>query len=202
MNISTSSEIPAAEYKLFVRKGSPRLYLRNTDEGVYLSPKGIGWFFDGRSHTQNWDQIAGVNLVVTYIPKNGPIGMCRIIFRDGSVLSVLSASKWGHSDDERNVEYGRFIADFHRAIPDTARSGIKFQTGLGRGSFIGLAIVFVIAASFFIVLPLSLTIYFKALEALWITLAGAAFLFPVYRMAKSAAPTEYDSLRVPDDFFP
>jgi hypothetical protein len=177
MNASASPEVPAAEYKLFVRKGAPRFYLRNTNESVYLSAKGIGWFIDGVSHTCEWSEIAAVNLIVAHVPKNGPIGTCKITFKDGSVLSVLSASKWGHSDAERNTEYGRFLTDFHRVIPEPARGTTKFETGFGKGQHIAMTIVFVIAVLFFVVLPLGLTLYFREWEALFITFAGAAFVY-------------------------
>jgi hypothetical protein len=134
-------EVPTAEYKLFVRKGVPRFYLRNTNEGIYLSPKGVGWFIDGTSYTRDWSEIAAVNLVVGHIPKNGSIGTCRIIFTDDTVLSVLSASKWGHSDDGRNAEYGRFLHDFHRAIPSQYRSAIKFGTGAGKVHHVAMTVV-------------------------------------------------------------
>ena len=202
MNASAPAELPTAEYKLFVRKGVPRFYLRNTNEGIYLSEKGIGWFIDGTSYTRGWDEIAAVGLIVAHIPKNGPIGTCKITFTDGSVLSVISASKWGHSDDERNVEYGRFLSDFHRAIPDPARGTIKFETGFGANQYIGMTIVFVIAAAFFVVLPLGLTLYFRDWEGLFITFAGMAFIAPFYFMARRGKPATYDPNQVPQDHYP
>lgn len=202
MNAALSVETPTAEYKLFVRKGIPRFYLRNTDEGVYLSPQGIGWFIGGTSYTRDWSEIAAVNLFVAHVPKNGPNGTCRITFTDGTILQVLSASKWGHSDDERNVEYGRFVTDFHRVIPEPARSAIKFETGIGKGQHVAMTIVFVIAFLFFVVLPLGLTIYFRDWQALFITFTGAAFIYPLYRMTESAAPAAYNPDQIPPEFYP
>jgi hypothetical protein len=202
MSATPSAEIPAAEYKLFVRKGVPRFYLRNTDEGIYLSPKGVGWFIDGTSYTRDWNEISAVNLFVAYVPKNGPLGTCTIKFRDGSALSILSASKWGHSDDERNIEYGRFLTDFHRVIPDSERDKIKFETGVGKGRHIGMTVAFVIAFLLFVVLPFGLTIYFRELQALLITAAGFAFVYPLYRMVESAAPATYSPNQVPPEFYP
>lgn len=198
----TSATVPAAEYRLFVRKGAPRLYLRNTNEGVYLSPKGIGWFIDGTSYTRDWHEIAAVNPIVGYIPKNGPSGTCKITFTDGSVLSVLSASSWGHSDNERNVEYGRFLSDFHRVIPKEHRDRIRFETGVGQTQHIVMIFAFVIAALLFVALPLGLAIYFRELEALFIAGAGFAFIYPLYRMTENAAPTNYNPDQVPPEQYP
>jgi hypothetical protein len=196
------AEVPAAEYKLFVRKGSPRFYLRNTDEGVYLSPKGIGWFIGGTSYTRDWSEIAAVNLLIAHVPKNGPIGTCKLTFTDGSALSVLSASKWGHSDDERNVEYGRFVTDFHRVIPQSARAAIKFETGSGKTQHAAMTVVFVIAVAFFVLLPLGLAIYLGELQALLVAVAGAAFIYPLYRSAEANHPDVYDPAQVPPEQFP
>lgn len=194
--------VPAAEYKLFVRKGVPRFYLRNTNEGVYLSPKGIGWFIDGTSYTRGWHEIAAVNPMVGYVPKDGRSGTCKITFTDGTVLCVLSASTWGHSDDERNVEYGRFLTDFHRAIPKEHRDAIRFETGFGQRHHIVMMVVFVVAFLLFVVLPLGLAIYFRELEALFIAAAGFAFVYPLYRMMEAASPSAYDPDQVPTAQFP
>lgn len=196
------AEVPAAEYKLFVRKGAPRFYFKNTNEGVYLSPKGIGWFIDGTSYTRDWSEIASVNLVVAYIPKDGPNGTCKISFTDGSVVTVLSASKWGHSDDERNAEYGRFLTDFHRVIPVQERSRIKFETGIGRNQHAAMKVVFAVAALFFFVLPLGLAIYFREFEVLLIAGAGAALVYPLYKSAEAGQPASCTPDRVPPDLFP
>lgn len=202
MNTTSPAEIPAAEYKLFVRKGTPRLYWRNTNEGVYLSPKGIGWFIDGVSQTRDWNEISAVNPNVAHVPRNGPSGTCKISFNDGSVLSVLSASKWGNSDGERNVEYGRFLTDFHRSIPRSAREGIKFETGIGKRQHIAMTIIFVVAALLFLVLPLGLAVYFRELQALFLTAAGFAFIYPLYRTTEGAAPAEYHPDSIPNELYP
>jgi hypothetical protein len=202
MSASVPAEIPAAEYKLFVRAGALRFYLRNTNEGVYLSPKGIGWFIDGTSYTRDWDEIAVVNLTAMHIPKQGPSGVCKLTFTDGSVLSILSASKWGSSDAERNVEYGRFLTDFHRVIPAPVRGKIRFETGVGAGRHTGMTVAFVIAVAFFVVLPLGLTLYFREWEGLFIALAGAGFVTPLYFMMRKAKPATYDPNQVPPDHYP
>lgn len=199
---SNTSHVPAAEYRLFVREGMPRFYFKNDDEGIYLSPKGVGWFLAGRAYTRDWSDIAAVNLFVAYIPKNGSTGTCVLTFRDGSKITILSASKWGHSDEERNAEYGRFLTDFHRSIPPQLRGAVVFSSGVSQARHSAMAIVFAIAALFFVGLPLGLAVYLWNVEALLIAGAGAAFVWPVYRMTEAAAPANYDPLNVPQDFFP
>ncbi len=203
MSGSLAVEVPAAEYKLFVREGAPRFYFQNTDEGVYLSPKGIGWFIGGTSYTRDWHEIAGVSLVASYVPKSGPLGTCRIVFRDGYVLSIFSASAFGHSDEERNVEYGRFLTDFHRVIPAPERNAIEFRSGIGKGQHVAMIIVMVIAFLFFFVLPLGLAIYFGEFQALLIAGAGfAGFVYPLYRVTEAGTPATYSPDQVPPELYP
>lgn len=196
------AETPAAEYKLFVREGTPRFYLKNDDEGIYLSPKGIGWFITGRSFTRDWSDIAAVNLVVAHVPKQGPAGTCQISFRDGSAITVLSASKWGQSDTERNVEYGRFLDDLHRSIPRGIASSIKFWTGVSKGRHAVLIVVLVVAFLCFVALPAVLAVYFRDFSALLIAGGGLAFVYPLYLVTERGAPATYDPDRVPPDFYP
>jgi len=198
----SSAEIPAAAYKLFVREGAARFYLKNNDEGVYLSPKGIGWFIVGRSATRDWSDIAAINLLVAHVPKQGPSGTCQISFRDGSVITVLSASKWGQSDSERNVEYGRFLDDLHRSIPRSATSSIKFWTGVSKGRHAVLTVVLVVAFLCFVALPAGLAVYFRDFSALLIAGGGFAFVYPLYLVTERGVPTTYDPARVPPDFYP
>lgn len=200
--MSAPSEIPAAEYLLFVRKGAPRMYWYNSNEGIYLSPKGIGWFLDGTSYTRDWSEIATVNLFVAHIPKQGRIGTCAITFTDGFVLTILSATKWGHSDDDRNAEYGRFIADFHRVIPTELRDKIQFRTGGSRFGYVGMIVTLVIATAFFVALPLGLALYFRDWQALFITAAGLAFVWPIYTIAGATKPATYHPNQVPEELYP
>ncbi len=202
MNASAPAEIPAAEYKLFVREDSARFYLKNHDDGVYLSQKGIGWFAGGEARTRDWKAIKRINPQIAFIPKQGSTGNCRIAFADGKSLTVLSASKWGACDDERNTEYGRFLLDLHRAIPSDVRGAIRFESGLGKARHVAMKIVFVIAAMFFVVLPLGLAFYLRALEPLFIALAGAGFTWPLYRITEAAHPETYDPAQIPDSVFP
>lgn len=202
MNASASSEIPAAEYKLFVREDSARFYLKNHDDGVYLSPKGIGWFAGGEARTRDWAAIKRINPQIAFIPKQGNIGSCRVAFADGKTLTVLSASKWGACDEERNTEYGRFLLDLHRVIPSDVRSTIRFESGVDKGRHVAMTAVFVIAVLFFVILPLGLAVYLRALEPLLVALAGAGFTWPLYRITEAAQPAAYDPTQIPDSVFP
>lgn len=202
MNASAPAEIPAAEYKLFVREDSARFYLKNHDDGVYLSPKGIGWFAGGEAHTRDWTAIKRINPQIAFIPKQGSIGSCRVTFADGKTLTVLSASKWGACDEERNAEYGRFLLDLHRAIPSDVRSAIRFESGLSKGRHTAMTAIFVIAILFFVILPLGLAAYLRALEPLLIALAGAGFTWPLYRVTEAAHPEIYDPAQIPESVFP
>jgi hypothetical protein len=194
--------VRAHEYKLFVRQGAVRFYLKNNDEGVWLSERGIGWYIEGVSHTREWHDLAMVHLQVGYVPKHGSFGSCVLHFSDGYVVTIVSASKWGGVDDERNVEYGRFLADLHRAIPQAMREKIVFQSGVGKFRHVMLSITILIAGIFFVILPIGLFFYVQKLEVLFVLAAGAAFIWPMFRMLKASEPRTYDPAQVPKDLFP
>jgi hypothetical protein len=201
-NSIPSSEVRAHEYRLFVREGALRFYFKNKNEGVWLSERGIGWHIGGVSCTREWSAVTKVHLEVNFIPRQGAFGTCRLIFSDGTVLNVLSVSQWGGPDADRNVEYGRFLTELHRMIPQAVRGKIFFQSGASQTRHTILIIAAIVAAIFFGLLPLGILIYFRSLEALFIFGAGAAFVWPLLRMIKTAEPGSYDPDAIPEHLFP
>jgi hypothetical protein len=199
---SPASEVRAHEYRLFVREGALRFYFKNHDEGVWLSERGIGWHIGGVSRTKNWSDVSRLHVEVNFIMKQGAFGTCRIYFTDGTVLNVLSVSQYGGPDADRNPEYGRFLTDLHRMIPQAIRGKIIFQCGASQARHTILVAATIVAGIFFGLLPLGISIYFRSLEALFAVAAGAAFIWPLFRMIKTAEPGTYDPSAVPEHLFP
>ncbi len=197
-----ATEVRAHEYRLFVREGRPRFYFRNNDEGVWLSERGVGWFLGGVSHTKAWSELSTVHAQVTHIPRQGALGCCILHFAGGTIVSIITASKWGGADTERNVEYGRFLTDLHRMVPPAMREKISFQSGSGQTRHVIVALTAIVAAIFFLLLPLGMLVYFRSLEALVLAGAGAAFVWPLFRMVKASEPATYDPDAVPEHLFP
>jgi hypothetical protein len=202
MNEPAASEGRAHEYRLFVREGPARFYFKNNDEGVWLSERGVGWYIGGVSHTRKWSELSTVHLQVGYVYRQGSFGSAALHFSDGAVVTVLSASKWGAADPERNPEYGRFLTDLHRMIPETERGRVRFQCGASEARHMVLMIVVIFAGILFGLLPLGILIYFRTLEALFVAGAGVAFIWPLFRMVKTSEPSTYDPNAVPEDFYP
>ena len=199
---ASSAEVPAREYRLFVREGPARFYFKNNDEGVWLSERGIGWHIGGISHTRAWSEIATIHLQVSYVPRQGSLGCCILYFSDGTAISVITASQWGAADPDRNGEYGRFLTDLHRMIPQAMRQKIVFECGSTKARHTVLVIAVVVAAISFLLLPLGILIYFRSLEALLVFGAGAAFVWPMFRMIEATKPDSYDPAAVPEHLFP
>lgn len=201
-NELTAKSTNAQEYKLFIRDGKSGFRFKHHDEGVWLSDEGIGWFVDGASRTKSWSELARVHLTTAFIPKQGATASCQLHFADGAQLSVVTGSAWGHVEDERNERYGRFLDDLHRRIPREQRGRTAFRSGNTSGSQLVLTIVLVIASIFFVLMPFALVLIFREFKALFITLAGAAFVWPLWKTASANEPRDYNPDQIPPDLYP
>lgn len=200
--MTSGTPADAREYLLFVREGRVRFVFRNSDEGIWISDQGIGWFVGGAARTRAWSELVRVHLAITFVPKHGSAGNCALHFSDGAQLNVVTGTRWGNIDEERNQRYGRFLDDLHRAIPAERRKTIVFGAGSTSGRQLGLKITLAIAFAFFVLMPLALTIIFREFKALLITLAGAGFVWPLWSAMEANKPRNYDPGHVPPELYP
>lgn len=200
--MTSGAPADAREYRLFVREGRLRFVFRNNDEGVWLSDQGVGWFVDGASRTKAWSELVRVHLTVSFVPKQGSIGTCALHFSDGAQLNVMTGTRWGNVDAERNQRYGRFLDDLHRSIPAEQKHGMVFGAGNTPGRQLGLKITLAIAFALFVLLPLVLAFVVRELKALLITFTGAAFLWPVWNAMLANEPRTYDPHQIPAELYP
>jgi hypothetical protein len=193
---------PPRHYDLFVSENTSRFFWKLRDEGVTLSAEGISWHTAGVERTRTWSEVKGVNLAVGYIHKQGNVYACTISFLGGGVLIVRSVSAWGHQDEERDPVYREFVQTMHAVLSRPELSGVHFHAGATAGAALGLKIVLVIAALFFVGLPLALIFIGPPLEVLFLVAAGAAFVWPLWRAAKANEPRTYSPREIPADLLP
>jgi hypothetical protein len=195
---------PAAKsYSLYLHDARrSRLFLRYQDEGVTLDAEGIAWAIGGVAQKQRYSDIFSVRLQSAQIARSPTIYTCTIQFRDGQELAITSATEYGNGDDERALLYGDFVRDFHASIPKEERDRIRFLAGNSETRQKFLWIVLVIAALFFVGLPLGLLLYLRELEVLWVLLAGAGLIYPLYRSAEANEPRDYRCEYLPDEVTP
>jgi hypothetical protein len=199
---SQPASAPPRHYALFVSESQARLFWKLRDEGVTLSAEGISWRTGGVERARAWNEIAGVNLAVGYVHKQGNVYACTISFRGGGVLIVRSVSAWGHQDEERDPVYREFVQTMHAVLARPELSGVHFHAGSTKGRALGLKIVMGIAVLFFVVLPLALIFIGPPLEVLFLVAAGAAFVWPLWRVMQANEPRTYSPRELPADLLP
>lgn len=200
---STGRPSAIRRYDLHFREGpAGGIVWRYRDAGITLSPTGIEWRADGQRRFTDWSTITAIRVQTGHIPKSGYFGSCEITFRNGRRLTVNSLNSWGSPDDHRLDDYAEFLQDLHAHLGEEDRKRIRFIAGATEGrQLFGKAAV-VLGGAFFILLPLVLLIITGEVKALFITLAGAAFIIPAFRTVRRNEPRTYNPLHLDDDLFP
>ncbi len=204
----SAADVPAGPdradrpYPLVVQDGPSRLVLRHRDEGITLTPTGLEWTKDGTDRHAAYADIAAIQLQIGQLPKGGPFGSCRITFRDGGQMTVSSVTRFGNASRERAIVYAAFLRDLHGRLGAEDRTRIHFGAGNSAGRQTFGKVLLVVAALFFIGLPVVLLVLTGELKSLFITLAGAFFVYPLFRTIQRNAPVDYAPDAVPDTFFP
>jgi hypothetical protein len=193
---------PPRHYELFVSEKQVRIFWKLKDEGVTLSAEGIAWRTQGTERFRAWNEISGVNLSTAYVHKQGTAYACTISFRGGGVLIVRSMSAWGHKDEEREPVYREFVETLHARLARPEFSDVRFFSGSAATKAVGFKIALVVGTLFFVGLPLVLIFFAPPLEALFILVAGAAFIWPMWRMKQTNELREYSARDLPYDLLP
>jgi hypothetical protein len=198
-----ASPLRPRRYDLVLREGSPRgLVWRYRDEGITLTPLSLEWTARGQSRSMPYSAITSIRLQLGHVPRSGNFGSCIVTFRDGLVLTIASVNRNGFPDLERAAGYSEFVEDLHARLGVEDRRRIAFLAGNSedRHAFGWFAVI--LGGAFFVLLPLALLVVTGEAKALFITLAGAAFIYPVWRTHRRNEPRHYDPARLDEEVFP
>ncbi|HET7714709.1 MAG TPA: hypothetical protein VFK86_03700 [Bauldia sp.] len=204
--VSGSFGRPSAKprrYDLYIREGATAgLVWRYRDEGVVLTPLGLEWTASLTKRVVAYAEIRSIRVQTGHIPRSGFFGTCIITFRDGLTLTVNSLNSWGSPDEDRLDDYAEFLHDLHARLSEADRRRIHFYAGVTEERQMFGKAAIILGGAFFVVLPLVLLVATGEMKALFITLTGAAFIYPAYRTMKKNEPRTYDPTRLDDDLFP
>ena len=188
-------------YDLYLKAGEGRVVWSYADHGVTLSDDAIAWVADGRPSQVHLGDIVAVHLRLSYIEDNA-IGGCRLTFADGSGLSIVSGNKRGFGDAAQDRLYVEFIEDLHARLARHRNAGATFTAGFSDTRYHFGLVVSVIAALFFVVLPVALLLTLHDWHLALITYAGFALVWPLYKAMQANVPRSYDPHHVPPELMP
>lgn len=190
-------------YDLHFREGpAGGIVWRYRDSGIALLATGMEWRAQGQRRFTDWSTIDTIRVQTGHIPKAGYFGSCEITFRNGRKLTVTSLDSWGSADASRLDDYAEFLQDLHAHLGEADKKRIRFVAGVTEGrQMFGKVAVF-IGGAFFVALPLLLLLITGEIKALFITLAGAAFIIPVFKTMKKNEPRSYNPDSLDDGLFP
>ena len=194
---------PPRSYDLHFREG-PRggFVWRYRDAGIVLTPTAMEWRTDGVARTTDYSTIESIRLQTGNVPKSGTFGACQVTFRNGRTLVINSMNSWGTPDPERFDDYAEFLQDFHERLSEEDRRRIRFLAGATEGRQMFARISVWLGGAFFVLLPLVVMLLTGEIEALFLCIAGLAFIVPALRTLRKNEPRTYDPRHLDDDLFP
>lgn len=191
------------EYTLCYREDVVRVFWRMDDRLILLDENGLQWSAPNSSTKRaTFEDIVRIRLVVVSGGKEGLIGSCNIYFKNGRMLTVMGGNNWGLCDPEKAELYRQFVHDLHRRLTAEDCSRIDFLAGQTEGARALSKAATILAALFFIALPVGLFVVTKKAECLFIMLGGVAFAFPVFRQFKANTPRNYSPRNIPAELLP
>ena len=190
-------------YDLYYLLNGKRFFWRNPNHGVTLVDAGrdsaIIWRTDaGEAGRQLWTDIASVNMSSGSDGK-AVVNACLIRFRDGRTLTVTDGGPSGQVDHDRTPPYRDFVRALHRRLGAAPPGTIRFTAGFSEGRHSGLVAILVIAALFFVGTPLVLLFIVRDWRVLGVLAAGAAFVWPFWKIVETNRPRDYDPKNPPPE---
>ena len=192
----------AKSYDLYYVIGGKRFFWRNPNHGVTMIDEGrtsaLTWRDESGENHGLWLDIAGVNLMLASDGKAN-INQCHIRFRDGRSITVTDTGAAGTLDEERTPVYRDFVRALNARLAMAPQGTIAFTAGVSEGKYRGLQIMFGIAAAFFVALPFVLLFIVRDWKVLGTLAAGAALVWPLWKVVRNSRPRSYDPKYPPEE---
>ncbi len=189
-------------YELYILVNDKHFFWRNPNRGVAITDAGLDssldWHDEDVAMRQLWTGIIAVSMASASDGKS-EVNRCRIAFRDGTTLTVTDAGAAGTVDHDQTPLYRDFVTALHRRLALAPAGTISFTAGMSEGRHTGLAIMFVIAVLFFIGTPFVLLFIVRDWRVLGSLFAGAAFVWPIWKILENNRPRSYDPRHPPTE---
>jgi hypothetical protein len=190
-------------YDLYYLVNGKYFFWRNPNHGVTLidarRDSAILWQPEkGEAGRQLWIDIVSVNMTSMTSGKD-IVNNCRINFRDGRFLVVTDGGPSGEVDHERTPVYRDFVRALHLRLAQAPAGTIAFNAGASAGRHQVMVATGVIAALFFVGTPLVLVFIIRDWRVLLSLAAGAAFIWPFWKVIEANRPRNYDPRQPPGE---
>jgi hypothetical protein len=182
-------------YDLFIREAGSRFVWKNADHGVQLNGDRIAWRVGGRKTELPLSDITAIHLSTEVSSPTTTLGatVCRISFKNGVVLSVLSTNSRGFDDAGFAARYAAFVNDLHARLSAGARASIAFTAGRGGVRYgVGLLVTALLAAGVAVVVVLGPARGVMTGRGIIALILGVGFVVAMFRFLQMNAPHAYD----------
>ena len=190
-------------YDLYYLQNGKHFFWRNPNHGVTLiddrRDSAILWQPEkGEAGRQLWTDIVSVNMTSMTSGKD-IVNNCRINFRDGRFLVVTDGGPSGEVDHDRTPVYRDFVRAMHLRLAQAPAGTIAFNAGASAGRHRLMVATGVFAALFFVGTPLVLVFIVRDWRVLLTLAAGAAFIWPFWKVIEANRPRSYDPRQPPGE---
>jgi hypothetical protein len=196
---------PAAKtYDLYFLLDGTRFFWRNPNHGVTITDAGRASSIDWRpgggfaDDSRLWTDIVEVGLMAA-TDGRAAVNQCRIRFRDGRAIVVTDCGEDGRLDESRTPVYRDFVRALHARLAAAPEGTVKFTAGVTEGRHKAMQVILVIAVLFFVGTPFVLLFIVRDWRVLLTLAAGAAFVWPFWKVTDNNRPRSYDPRRPPGE---
>ncbi|MCW5684174.1 MAG: hypothetical protein KIT85_07230 [Pseudolabrys sp.] len=192
----------ATPYELAFTTDRKRFYWTNPNCGITLVDAGrdsaLVWETPQGEERRRWTEISAVNMLLASDGKQ-EVNQCRIDFNDGRSLTVSDAGANGQLDETRTPVYRAFARALNARLAHAPDGTIRFTAGMTEGHYRAMQILLGLLTVLFVVTPVVLVFIVRDWRVLGTLAAGAAFIWPFWRLTRNNAPRAYDPRHPPDE---
>jgi hypothetical protein len=189
-------------YDLHFLLNDKRWFWTNPNHGVTIVDAGrdscLQWQEESGPGRALWTDIAAVTMITATDGKQ-EVNHCRIAFRDGCTLTVTDSGAAGTVDHDRTPVYRDFVRALHRRLAQAPAGTITFSAGMSQTRYRVMQVLMVIMALLFVALPLALVFIVRDWRVLFTLAAGAAFVWPFWKVMEKGQPRTYDPNNPPGE---
>ena len=206
MTTGSPADAPAQQastsYDLYFLLNGKRFFWRNPNCGITLIDAGLQsrlvWRTESGEDSRLWTDITSVTMMSGTDGKN-EINSCQIQFRGGRSITATDTGSNGQLEAGRTPIYRDFVRALHARLALAPAGAIRFSAGVSEGRHTVMLVILMIGALFFVATPLMLLFIVRDWRVIGVLVAGAAFMWPFWRVVENNRPRTYDPRHPPGE---